>query len=93
MTDLFAIFSKLVTPSGEILVPGIKDLVAPLTPEERCVEWHSTAMAEARPSNRKRYEVMDFSVQDIESAVGGKVCPRVGSHMSADVTADAPRSH
>lgn len=45
MTDLFAIFSKLVTPQGEILVPGIKDLVAPLTPEER-----------------KRYEVMEFSL-------------------------------
>lgn len=35
MTDLFAIFSKLVTPQGEILVPGIKELVAPLTEEER----------------------------------------------------------
>lgn len=35
MTDLFAVFSKLVTPQGEILVPGIKELVAPLTDEER----------------------------------------------------------
>lgn len=35
MTDLFAVFSKLVTPSGEILVPGIADKVAPLTPEEK----------------------------------------------------------
>lgn len=34
MTDLFAIMSKLVTPQGQILVPGIQDLVAPLTPEE-----------------------------------------------------------
>lgn len=35
MTDLFAIFSKLVTPKGEILVPGINEMVAPLTDEER----------------------------------------------------------
>lgn len=34
MTDLFAIMSKLVTPQGQILVPGIKELVAPLTSEE-----------------------------------------------------------
>ncbi|SCV72243.1 BQ2448_4937 [Microbotryum intermedium] len=35
MTDLFAVFSKLVTPQGEILIPGIADKVAPLTPEEK----------------------------------------------------------
>lgn len=35
MTDLFALFSKLVTPSGTILIPGIMDTVAPLTEEER----------------------------------------------------------
>lgn len=35
MTDLIQLFSKLVTSSGEILVPGIKELVAPLTEEER----------------------------------------------------------
>ena len=35
MTDLFAVFSKLVTGKGEILIPGINDLIAPLTDEER----------------------------------------------------------
>lgn len=35
MTDLFTIFSKLVTPQGEILIPGIKEMIAPLTDEER----------------------------------------------------------
>ncbi|KAK9897904.1 CNDP dipeptidase [Cystobasidium minutum MCA 4210] len=35
MTDLVHLFSKLVSPSGEILIPGIKELVAPLTDEER----------------------------------------------------------
>jgi Cys-Gly metallodipeptidase DUG1 len=35
MTDLFSLFSKLVTPSGRILIPGISESVAPLTEEER----------------------------------------------------------
>jgi Cys-Gly metallodipeptidase DUG1 len=34
MTDLFAVMSKLVTPDGRILIPGIYDDVAPLTDEE-----------------------------------------------------------
>ncbi|GJN90570.1 hypothetical protein Rhopal_003582-T1 [Rhodotorula paludigena] len=66
MTDLFAIFSKLVSPQGKILVPGINEKwgridstrpkVAPLTDEER-----------------KLYEVIDVTVQDFEAAIGGKV--------------------
>ncbi|KAG9087230.1 hypothetical protein FRC06_002631 [Ceratobasidium sp. 370] len=35
MTDLFHLFSKLVTPQGRILIPGIDELVDDLTPEER----------------------------------------------------------
>ncbi|PWN43398.1 CNDP dipeptidase [Ceraceosorus guamensis] len=53
MTDLFHIMSSLVTPQGEILVPGIKELVDPLTDEER-----------------KRYEVMEFGVKDMNEATG-----------------------
>lgn len=34
MIDVSHIFSKLVTPQGEILIPGIQEMVAPLTPEE-----------------------------------------------------------
>lgn len=56
MTDLFSVFSKLVTPAGEILIPGIKDLVAPLTAEEKA-----------------RYDVIDITVKDIESAIGAQV--------------------
>lgn len=56
MTDLFAIFSKLVTPGGQILIPGIADKVAPLTPQEKAL-----------------YDVIDITVADFESAVGGKV--------------------
>lgn len=35
MTDLIKILSMLVAPSGEILIPGIRDTVAPLTAAER----------------------------------------------------------
>jgi len=56
MTDLFHLFSKLVTPHGEILIPGINELVDPLTPEERA-----------------RYEVMDYSIQDINESVGAAI--------------------
>lgn len=35
MTDLVIVLSKLVTPKGEILVPGVNDLVAPLTEIEK----------------------------------------------------------
>ncbi|OCB89196.1 CNDP dipeptidase [Sanghuangporus baumii] len=35
MTDLIQLFSKLVTPTGKILIPGVNELVAPLTDEER----------------------------------------------------------
>ena len=35
MTDLFALMSKLVTPDGKILVPGIYDQVRPLAGKKR----------------------------------------------------------
>lgn len=53
LTDLFHMMSTLTTPKGEILIPGIKDLVAPLTPEEK-----------------KRYDVMEFSIKDMDDATG-----------------------
>ena len=34
MTDLIFLMNSLVKPDGEILIPGINDQVAPLTPEE-----------------------------------------------------------
>ena len=35
MTDLFNLMSKLTDAKGNILIPGISDLVAPLTEEEK----------------------------------------------------------
>ncbi|KDQ12420.1 hypothetical protein BOTBODRAFT_34393 [Botryobasidium botryosum FD-172 SS1] len=56
LVDLVHLMAKLISPQGEILVPGIAELVAPLTEEER-----------------KRYDKLDYSVQDVESAVGAAV--------------------
>lgn len=35
MTDLCILLSKLVTPLGEILVPGLSELIAPLGAGEK----------------------------------------------------------
>ncbi|EJD05311.1 CNDP dipeptidase [Fomitiporia mediterranea MF3/22] len=56
MTDLIAVLGKLVAPNGDILIPGVNELVAPLTQEER-----------------KRYESIDYGVQDIEQSIGAKI--------------------
>ena len=37
MTDLIHLMSRLVTPQGDILIPGVQDLVAPLAPGEKYV--------------------------------------------------------
>ncbi|KAG8849405.1 hypothetical protein FRB96_000847 [Tulasnella sp. 330] len=56
MTDLILLLSKLVKPSGEILIPGLSELVAPLTDEEKA-----------------RYDVLDYSIADIEHSAGAPV--------------------
>ncbi|KAG8934839.1 hypothetical protein FRC03_009505 [Tulasnella sp. 419] len=56
MTDLVTLLSKLVKPSGEILIPGLDELVAPLTEEEKA-----------------RYDVLDYSIADVEQSVGAAV--------------------
>ncbi|CAE6420904.1 unnamed protein product [Rhizoctonia solani] len=56
MTDLFQIFSKLVTPQGKITIPGVNELVDELSPGEREI-----------------YERMDFSIEDINKAVGAAI--------------------
>ena len=35
MTDLIILMSKLVTPQGNILIPGVEDLAASLMPGEK----------------------------------------------------------
>jgi Cys-Gly metallodipeptidase DUG1 len=55
MTDLILLLSTLVRPTGEILIQGIDELVAPLTEQER-----------------KRYENLDYSLDDVHNNIGAK---------------------
>jgi len=56
MTDLIHLLGQLVSTKGEIKIPGISSLVAPVTVDEM-----------------KRYEVLDYTVADIEHSAGAQV--------------------
>lgn len=85
MTDLIQLMSKLVTPAGEILIPGVDDLVAPLTEEEKsvfvsfipiCPSWLLLCTEPfwlLPPFNRARYDILDYSVADIEQSAGAAI--------------------
>lgn len=57
MTDLLKIMSQLVTSHGEILVPGIKELVAPLTGEE------------AKRYEAMDFSVADFEGENVKAQI------------------------
>lgn len=56
MTDLVMLLSKLVDSKGNILIPGVDDMVTPALDDERAI-----------------YEKLDYSIEDIEAAAGGKI--------------------
>lgn len=69
MTDLFALFSKLVTGKGEILIPGINELVAELTPEER----KRYEVMDFNLAVRRQHRAGLTGMQDYGQAVGGDI--------------------
>ena len=75
MTDLIAIMSKLVDPSGRILIPGIEEMVEPATDEERFV--FNIAMLQDGVliliPDRQIYESLDYSIADIEESAGASI--------------------
>jgi Cys-Gly metallodipeptidase DUG1 len=77
MTDLFALFSKLVTPKGEILVPGIQEQVRTFC-AFTSLPWirpDFSSDAQIPPltdSERALYEAIDITNADFEAAVGSK---------------------
>lgn len=74
MTDLITLMSKLVTPAGDILIPGVEDLVAPLTNTERSAfSSFSTLYASLLMHCRARYETLDYAVSDVEHSAGAQV--------------------
>lgn len=56
MTDLVLLMSKLVDVQGNILIPGIDEMVPTAQADERSV-----------------YEKLDYAIEDIEAAAGGKI--------------------
>ncbi|KAK7059792.1 CNDP dipeptidase [Favolaschia claudopus] len=56
MTDLISLMSRLVDQSGNILIPGVDDMIGPAGAEELAL-----------------YEKLDYSIDDVESAAGGKI--------------------
>lgn len=54
MTDLVLLMSKLVKPNGEILIPGLEQLVAPLTDEEKYVSLPETPVTRNQVSSNGR---------------------------------------
>jgi hypothetical protein len=58
MTDLIAIMSKLVDPSGKILIPGVDEMVPDATNEEKyvlCVRFVVLIHLTFRLSASERY--------------------------------------
>ena len=73
MTDLITLMGKLVAPDGTILVPGVEDLVSIADSEERydLLYCRVPSIADCFPS--AIYEKLDYSVKDVEDAVGAPI--------------------
>ncbi|KAK5987475.1 Cys-Gly metallodipeptidase dug1 [Cladobotryum mycophilum] len=83
MTDLVLLLGSLVDPKGNILIDGIKDQVAPLTPEEdtlydgisfkmddlyQSLGSETTIFDETKPSLMARWRYPSLSLHGIEGA-------------------------
>ncbi|KAJ3098012.1 hypothetical protein HDU97_004372 [Phlyctochytrium planicorne] len=83
MTDLFAIMSKLVSPDGKILIPGIYDDVAPVTDQEDkmydgisftladihgAIESNTTIHASEKKTLMHRWRFPSLSLHGVEGA-------------------------
>lgn len=56
MTDLITLMGKLVDVKGNILIPGVEEMVGAALDDEKAI-----------------YERLDYSIDDIESAVGAPI--------------------
>jgi Cys-Gly metallodipeptidase DUG1 len=65
------IVSKLVTPDGQILVTGVKDLIAPVTEDER--KKFEAIHFDIKACFHLSCWVCMLILQDIQSAVGAPV--------------------
>ncbi|CAN6629588.1 cys-Gly metallodipeptidase Dug1p [Trichomonascus vanleenenianus] len=83
MIDLSHVFSKLVDPKGKILIPGISDMVAPLTAEEdarydnikfdvegfeKNIGSKTVIHEEVKPALQARWRYPSLSIHGVEGA-------------------------
>jgi Cys-Gly metallodipeptidase DUG1 len=75
MTDLVILLSKLVTPDGKILVPGINDDVAELTGKlfkfylSFIYLFANKSLNIRLDEEKKTYESIDFKLHELHSAI------------------------
>lgn len=76
MTDLIHLMGRLVDTQGNILVPGVDEMVPPADDEEKYVMLSFIELCIYRTYSdfsRAIYEALDYSTADIESAAGGQI--------------------
>ena len=77
MTDLVILMSKLVDPQGNILVPGVDEMVPPPDEEERHVFLRAFSCTRRRswPSFacRQLYGKIDYGIEDVEHSAGARI--------------------
>jgi Cys-Gly metallodipeptidase DUG1 len=81
MTDLIALMSKLVDPQGNILIPGVDEMVPPPDDEERYVFFsthlHPPQLTDQRflfiSCCRQLYRNLTYGIEDVEVSAGAKV--------------------
>jgi Cys-Gly metallodipeptidase DUG1 len=78
MTDLIILMSKLVDPQGNILIPGVEELVPPPDEEERHVFLRAFSYTTAdhdlsSSACRQLYRKIDYSIEDVEHSAGAKI--------------------
>lgn len=76
MTDLVLLMGKLVDTKGNILIPGVDEMVAPPSEEEKYAvfilifSWSASILS---GYNRAIYENLDYSIEDVEESAGGPI--------------------
>ncbi|KAJ9097379.1 hypothetical protein QFC19_006849 [Naganishia cerealis] len=78
MTDLVLLMSKLVSPEGKIMIPGLMDLVEPLTEEER--QRYEAINATVKDFDDAVGAAITFSDDKVQTLMGRMRYPSLSLH-------------
>jgi Cys-Gly metallodipeptidase DUG1 len=73
MTDLIKLMSRLVDSDGKILIPGVDDMVEAASEDEKYLVHCICAICIDLTVFRAIYNSLDYSIADIEEAVGAAI--------------------